>query len=163
YVLTARNGHGRADKTLTIHATPPVLPAKILSFSAQPSQVAPGVTVTLRWSLSGEVAGVAVSGAPPLAETATSVQVTPSATATHTRVQPATTTVYTLTARGPTGSDSRQLTLTVSPSAGSSFSYAPPGAGSEAVRLLAKACAAPCTQLELQLVAAQALQASSLA
>lgn len=79
-------------------------------------------------------------------------------------VQPSATTTYTLTATGPTGSATRPLTVTVAASNGTTLAYAAPlVATGAAVVLRQTACTAPCTTIELSLVTTKAVVADALA
>jgi hypothetical protein len=70
-------------------------------------------------------------------------------------VRPAATTTYALTGNGPGGvAGPQELTVTVTPRAGTGLVYTPPPAGSERLRLVADACPAPCKTITLRLVAA---------
>ena len=100
YTLTARGTNG-ADvvRTVTVTVSPP--PPTVLAFNAQPASVVAGGTTTLSWNTTN----------------ATSVSIdngvgTQSAVGQVT-VSPATTTTYVLTATGPSGSNTAQVTVSV--------------------------------------------------
>lgn len=100
YTLTATSSGGSATKTAAVTVKPKLPPSKILRFTADPVQVAPGADVTLSWSLAGTPAINIDHGVGALSASSTSVVVKPTAT-----------TVYTLSVKG--ASDPVPVTATV--------------------------------------------------
>jgi peptidoglycan-associated lipoprotein len=84
---------------------PPPAPAKpsIATFEAEPSTITKGGDSTLRWTVSGQTTEISIApGVGTVAANGTR------------RVFPSNTTVYTLTATGPGGTDTRDVTVNVS-------------------------------------------------
>jgi hypothetical protein len=105
--LTVRNSEGlSATDTVTVSTASPTS-ARITSFVANPASIATGQSTTLSWSI----------------DNATSASITPGpgTVDAHTgsvAVSPTQTTTYTLTATGPTGQVTQQVTVTVGSGAG---------------------------------------------
>lgn len=102
YTLTASNKLGQvtASVTVTVSAAPPAAPPTIVSFSANPQQIALGAQSTLVWQVLN----------------ATSVSITSLGTvggAGSQNVSPAATTTYTLTASNASGQVTATATVTV--------------------------------------------------
>ena len=100
YNLTARGPGGAASAPVTVTVAQAGAPA-ITSFTATPPQIAPGGQTTLSWSVTNALTvlidrGIGAQG--------------PSGSVT---VSPATTTTYTLTANGPGGQTTAQVTVAV--------------------------------------------------
>jgi hypothetical protein len=98
YTLTATNQAGSATATVTI--TVNVAPPVIVSFSANPAQIASGASSTLSWQVQNATS-VSISGIG---------SVNPSGSQS---VSPADTTTYTLTATGAGGTATATATVTV--------------------------------------------------
>ncbi len=99
YTLTATNANGSVTSATTVTVTTVPLPV-FTSFTASPSHVAPGGTVTLAWLVSGATSMSIDNGVGTV--TGTSVVVTPAAT-----------TTYTMTATNAAGSVSHSVLVTV--------------------------------------------------
>ncbi len=100
YKLTARNGAGEVNESVTVTVTQQAQPA-VLSFQASPASIAAGQASTLTWqtqnadqvTISGGVGAVAQNGS--------------------TSVSPSETTTYTLTASNQQGQTTATVTVTV--------------------------------------------------
>jgi hypothetical protein len=77
------------------------LPARIISFTAQPASIKPGQTVTLRWATENPQAATIDQGV-GVVQPHGALRLTPKATAT-----------YTLSVRGPNGTLTKDVTVTV--------------------------------------------------
>jgi hypothetical protein len=100
YTLTATNANGQTVRSVTINVDPAA--SSIVSFTANPSSISAGQTVTLAWSTQDATwASIDGIGA-----------VTPNGTL---DVSPMVTTTYTLHAGGNGPSVSQQVTVTVTP------------------------------------------------
>ena len=95
-------------------------PAKILSFTAEPSSIQPGQSVTLKWAVVN-ADRITLDQGIGIVATRDSRTVTPSAT-----------TVYTLSAVGRGGMDKQSLTVTVAGTAPAAAAANPPNAGEAA-------------------------------
>jgi hypothetical protein len=93
-------------------------PAKILSFTAEPSSIQPGQSVTLKWAVVN-ADRIALDQGIGIVATRDSRTVTPSAT-----------TVYTLSAVGRGGADKQSLTVTVAGTAPAATANASPASSS---------------------------------
>ena len=103
YTLTAVNSSGSDSSTVRVEVCATV---EIASFTADDSSIVEGGSTILRWSLSGAAnATLSISGGVGAIGSAGSISVSPS-----------TTTTYTLTATDPCGSETAQVTVTVTPS-----------------------------------------------
>jgi hypothetical protein len=100
YKLVARNPGGSMNKTVTVEVVEPE-PPKITSFTAQPESIPYHGSSVLSWSVSGEVNSVNLSGIGPVQPED------------RRRVNPASTTTYTLTATGPGGPVTKDVTVQV--------------------------------------------------
>src|SRR4051812_20832945 len=119
-------------------------PAVITSFKATPAAILQGETSTLTWD------GTALSWRMGANGTTSNLGVAQSLL-----VRPAATTTYTLLGVGAaTVAGPETVTVQVTPRAGTTLQYTNPPAGGEKLRLVADACAAPCTALTLRLLAA---------
>ena len=145
YSLFATSSVGFTPGQVSARAVARVVdPAVITSFTATPGAILQGDAVTLRWDGSALGWSVAANGA-----------ITNLGPARSLLVRPPVTTTYALTGTGPGGiAGPRQLSVTVTPRAATTLAYAPPLPGSEKLRLVADACAAPCSTLTLRLLAA---------
>jgi hypothetical protein len=99
YKLVARSPGGTVNKTVTVEVVEPE-PPKITSFTAQPESIPYHGSSVLSWSVSGE-SSVSISGIGPVQPED------------RRRVNPAGTTTYTLTATGPGGSATKEVTVQV--------------------------------------------------
>lgn len=97
YTLTAHNSRGDVTATATVAVIPRV---RIVSFTANPTSITPGMAVVLSWSTENALSAY-ISGVGP---------VTPSGSL---LVYPRETTTYTLTALGNRSQESAQVTVTV--------------------------------------------------
>jgi hypothetical protein len=144
YTLIATSGRSFTPAEVQATAVARVVePTAIASFTATPPAILQGDAVTLRWD------GSALSWSIAAGATTTNLGV-----ARLLVVRPAATTTYSLTGNGPGGVAAQQLTVTVTPRAGTKLVYTPPPSGSERLRLVAVACPAPCTTITLRLLAA---------
>ncbi len=106
YTLTASNKFGSVTAQVTVTVTtvvkPPVDPPKILSFTANPTEIGEGESSTLRWKVEG----------------ATSVEIStlgPQTLEGDKPVSPRTTTTYVLRAKNESGEVTASVTVTVIP------------------------------------------------
>jgi len=144
YTLIATSGRAFTPPQVQGMAVARVVePTAIAWFTATPPAILQGDAVTLRWD------GSALSWSIAAGPTTTNLGV-----ARLLLVRPAATTTYSLTGSGPGGAAGQQLTVTVTPRAGTKLVYTPPPSGSERLRLVADACPAPCTTITLRLLAA---------
>ncbi len=99
YTLTATGERGTVTRTVTINVVPP--PAPTVSFSISPTEICPGNTATLSWSVTGVISSISINQGIG----------TVSASGTRT-VSPNSTTTYTITATNAGGTTTRSVTLT---------------------------------------------------
>ncbi len=103
YTLTARNLTGFVTKQITVMVVS--LPPQITAFTANNQTITGGQTVTLNWALSG--------GGP--VELALDSGIGSVLNSTAIILTPASTTIYTLTAKNPAGTVTKQVAVTVIP------------------------------------------------
>jgi peptidoglycan-associated lipoprotein len=97
---------------------PPAAKPSITSFDAEPGTITKGGDSTLRWAVSGQTTDISIGpGIGTVAANGTR------------RVFPSSTTVYTLTATGPGGTDTRDVTVNVSQPASAPVQAATPDDG----------------------------------
>lgn len=101
YVLTARNQFGQTTAQTTIQVNAPPM-ARVVRFSAAPSEIVAGETSSLVWNVENAT-DVSISGIGEVALTGS------------TTVSPTQTTTYTLTARNAAGTVTAEATVTVFP------------------------------------------------
>ncbi|MDW8130230.1 MAG: OmpA family protein [Bryobacterales bacterium] len=97
YTLTARNRRGEVTATAVVAVTPRV---RILSFTARPTEITPGMAVVLDWSTENAVSAF-ISGVGPVAPTGFTI------------VYPRETTTFVLTAIGNRSQETARVTVTV--------------------------------------------------
>ena len=146
YTLTGTSTEGFAP--ITARTVARVLsPAVITSFQATPGAILQGEASLLTWAGTAPIWEMTINGMTRNLGMAQSLL-----------VRPAATTTYRLLGIAATGTAGPQdVTVQVTPRAGTTLQYTDPPAGSEKLRLVADACAAPCTSLTLRLRAAAAV------
>ncbi|MGC8792453.1 MAG: PKD domain-containing protein, partial [Bryobacteraceae bacterium] len=97
YTLIAHNRRGDVTATATVAVTPRV---RILSFTARPTEITPGMAVVLDWSTENAVSAY-ISGVGPVMTSGSII------------VYPQQTTTFVLTALGNRSQDTAQVTITV--------------------------------------------------
>ena len=144
YTLTATSGKQFLEQVVTRQAVARVVePSAISLFAASPAAIAQGDSTTLTWD------GTALNWTVLASDAAM-----PTGNRKSLLVQPAVTTTYSLSGTGPGGPvGPKQVTVTVTPNAGSTLSYSPPLLTAQSLELVAKACPAPCSVLTLRIVA----------
>lgn len=147
YVLSAVSAAGYATASARAVARV-VSPTQITTFAAAPPSILQGDPATLGWSGSALDWAISVNGVTTNLGVAKSLV-----------VRPAATTTYSLTGKGPGGTAGpRQLTVSVTPRAGTKLVYTPAPSPSGPLQLVADSgCADPCTALTLRLVATSAV------
>ena len=142
YTLTAFNKEGRVPASVTAPIVARVFtPPSVSSFLATPAAILQGESSTLSWS--GNAVRYSVS------DGTTTFDPGPRRSLV---VRPAATTTYT----GGALATPPIATVTVTPRAGTTLSYAPPTAG--ALQLVADPCSAPCSAVTLKIKATAAIQ-----
>lgn len=102
YTLTATNVHGTATAHTTVIVQPDTTAPVIASFTATPSTIGPGGSAVLTWEATGADTLVLDPGIGEV-------------TGANRTVSPSATTTYTLTANGPGGTVTAQVTVVVMP------------------------------------------------
>jgi hypothetical protein len=148
YTLSATSLTGVYPASVTARAVARVVPAASISFFTATTPTTPllqGDAATLTWD------GTALGWAVTASGITTNLGVKKSLV-----VRPSTTTTYSLTGTGPGGAAGpQQLTVTVTPRAGTTLTYTPPVVTTEKLKLVATCSTTPpCTAMTLQLVAA---------